>query len=143
MANDFKLIASEGEPDPEDKQVVVNGMLAYHKSKGHPRKKELFSIFLKDDSGKVLGGVMVSFEWNGMQIQTLWVDDAIRHQGWGSKLMKLVEEEAIKRGCTLAFTDTFTWQAPEFYSKLGYFLYGKLENLPEGNSLSYYYKKLK
>lgn len=142
MAEDLKLIVTQGEPDPEDKKALYEGMLAYHKSKGHPRKKELFSIFLKSQSGKVLGGVIVSFEWNGMQIQTLWVDDSIRNQGWGSKLMQLVEEEAIKRGCTLAFTDTFTWQAPEFYLKLGYTLYGELENLPEGNSLSYYYKKL-
>ena len=142
MLDNLKFVASQREPNPEDKQALIDGMLAYHQAKGYPRKKERFSVFLKDESGKVLGGAMVAFEWNGMQIQTLWVDDSIRHQGWGSKLMQLVEEEAIKRSCTIAFTDTFTWQAPEFYSKLGYSLYGELKDLPKGNSLSYFYKKL-
>lgn len=32
----------------------------------------------------------------------------------------MAEKEGGKRGCTIAYTDTFTWQAPEFYKKLGY-----------------------
>jgi len=53
-----------------------------------------------------------------------------------------VEEEAIKRGCTIAYTNTFPWQAPEFYKKLGYKLYGKLDDFPEGSSLGYFSKRL-
>lgn len=66
----------------------------------------------------------------------------MRGNNYGTRLMELAEKEGIKRGCTLAYTDTFTWQAPGFYEKLGYTLYGKLEDFPEDNSLSYYSKKL-
>ena len=138
----INFVASSGEPNPEDKKVLVEGMLSHHAKKGHPRKSEVFSIFMKDQNNKVLGGVIVSFLWNGMEIQSLWVDESQRKQGWGQKLMEAVEAEAIKRGCTLAYTNTFSWQAPDFYSKLGYTLYGKLEGFPEGNSLSYFCKKL-
>jgi ribosomal protein S18 acetylase RimI-like enzyme len=86
--------------------------------------------------------VMVSFLYHGMETQTLWVDESLRGQGWGRKLMAAAEEEGIKRGCTLSYTNTFSWQAPGFYEKIGYTLYGKLENFPEGSSLSYYSKKL-
>ncbi len=143
MDNDFKFIAIEGEPNQEDKKVIVDGMLAYHANKGHHRKSETFSILLKDINDKVLGGVIVTFLWNGMEINTLWVDESLRDKGYGTKLMEMVEEEAVKRGCTIAYTNTFTWQAPEFYTKLGYNLYGKLDNFPPGNSLNYFFKNLK
>jgi len=130
------------EPNPEDRQIMVDGMLAYHKSKGHPRKTEFYSILLRGIDRKVVGTIVVSFLWNGMHINSLWIDDLIRNQGWGSKLLKMAEEEGMKRGCALAYTDTYSWQAPLFYEKMGYALYGKLDDFPKGSSLSYYCKKL-
>lgn len=140
--NGLRFVVTEGEPSPEDKKVMVEGMLTYHTSHGHIRKTDVYSIWLKDKNDKVFGCVVVSFLWNGMEIQSLWVDDSVRKQGWGRKLIQAVEEEAIKRGCTIAYTNTFTWQAPKFYEKLGYVLFGKLENFPPGNSLGYFSKKL-
>jgi len=29
-------------------------------------------------------------------------------------LIQAVEKEALKRGCVISYTDTFTWQAPGF-----------------------------
>lgn len=139
--NNLTLETINGEPKTEDKKVMVDGMLSYHANKGHPRKTELYSVILRNRNKKVKGMVIVSFLWNGMHIDSLWVDESARNQDWGTKLMKMVEEEAIKRGCTIAYTDTFTWQAPGFYEKLGYKLYGKLEDFPKGNSLGYYCKQ--
>lgn len=138
----IRLITTKGEPNADDKKALIEGMLSHHTSKGHPRKSETFSIFLKDSTEKVLGGIILCVLWKGMEIQTLCVDESIRKQGWGQKLLKAAEEEAIKRGCTLAYTNTFSWQAPEFYTKFGYTLYGKLDGFPDGNALSYFYKRL-
>lgn len=140
--DNFKLETINGKPSVEDQKIMIDGLLAYHASKGHPRKTENYSVILKDKNNKILGLVIVSFLWTGMHIDSLWIDEQVRNQDWGSKLMKLVETEAIKRGCTISYTDTFTWQAPGFYEKLGYKLYGKLENFPKDNSLSYYSKSL-
>lgn len=140
--NNLTFVAIEGELNPKDKKVLVDGMLSHHAGKGHPRKVEHLSILLKDETGKVWGGIMISFLWNGMEIQTLWIDQSLRHQGWGSKLMEAAEAEGIKRGCTIAYTNTFTWQAPDFYAKQGYILFGQIDDFPEGNTLSYFKKKL-
>lgn len=140
---DLRFEISNGEPPETDKQVLSAGMLAYHASQGHPRKTDVYSIFLKDEANTVVGGVIVSFLWNGMAINSLWVDETLRGQGWGRKLMDMAEKEGIKRGCTVAYTDTFTWQAPGFYKKLGYSEYGKIDNFPPGNSLTYFKKGLK
>lgn len=141
MSN-FKFITKEGEPNAEDFAALAKGMLEYHAAKGHPRKSEKYSIFMKDENGKVFGGVIVTFLWNGMEIDSLWVDESLRGKGWGRKLMEEVEKEGIKRGCTISYTNTFPWQAPGFYEKLGYKLYGKLEDFPKGSHLNYYCKKL-
>lgn len=139
---DPRFVVTEGEPDHDDKKALVAGLLSHHAIKGHPRKSEKFSIFLKDENDTPHGGVIVTFLWNGMEIQSLWVDESVRKQGWGRKLIEAVEDEARKRGCSIAYTNAFSWQAPEFYEKLGYTLYGKLEGFPEGSSLSYFYKKI-
>lgn len=141
--DELKFVPINGELSLEDKKIMVDGMLAYHASKGHPRKSETFSVALKDKNAILRGSITVTFLWNGMHIDSLWVDESIRGNDYGTKLMKKAEEEAIKRGCTIAYTDTFSWQAGEFYEKLGYALYGKLENFPEGNALSYYFKELR
>jgi len=140
--NKIRFVVKEGKPNSDDYKVLERGLLSYHASKGHPRKSTSFSVLLKDQNDNVLGGIIVTFLWNGMEINSLWVDESIRKQGWGHKLMKVVEDEAIKRGCTVAYTNTFPWQAPEFYEKLGYKLYGKLDDFPKGFSLSYYSKVL-
>ncbi|MCR4263821.1 MAG: GNAT family N-acetyltransferase [Candidatus Roizmanbacteria bacterium] len=137
----FKFITSEGEPDPIDSQNLSEGMLAHHAKSGHPRESQKYSVFLKVDE-KVLGGVIVTFLWTGMEINSLWVDESIRKQGWGRKLMEAVEEEGRKRGSTISYTNTFHYQAPKFYEKLGYKCYGKIDNFPAGSYLTYYIKKL-
>ena len=139
---DFKFEITEGEPKLDDFKELSTGLLSHHASQGPPRTWQKYCIFLKDKEGKAHAGIIVTFLWNGMHIDSLWVENALRGQDYGNKLMKMAEDEAIKRGCTIAYTDTFTWQAPSFYEKLGYSLYGKLDDFPKGNSLSYYSKKL-
>jgi ribosomal protein S18 acetylase RimI-like enzyme len=141
--SDLHFVVTEGEPKEEDFQELSTGLLAHHAKQGHKRTWEKYCIFLKDNNSKAYAGIIVTFLWNGMHIDSLWVDETLRGQDYGTKLMKMAEDEALKRGCTVAYTDTFTWQASGFYEKLGYTLYGKLENFPEGNALSYYSKKLK
>lgn len=138
----LKFITTLGDPSPEDKQKLVEGMLAHHAKNGHIRKTETISIFLHDENDQAVGGVIVSVLWGGMEIQALWVDESIRGQGWGKKLMEAAEQEGIKRNCTIAYTNTFSWQAPDFYQNMGYTLYGKLDNFPQGCTLSYFQKKL-
>lgn len=138
----LKLISYEGDLPKKDRDIMVKGLLSHHAGQGHPRKSSLYSISLKDENENVLGAVVVTFLWNGMEINSLWVDESVRGEGWGKKLMEEVEKEGRKRGCTIAYTNTFSWQAPEFYKNLGYKLYGKLDDFPRGSSLSYFVKQL-
>ncbi|MBA3724487.1 MAG: GNAT family N-acetyltransferase [Candidatus Levybacteria bacterium] len=138
----LKFETTEGEPPTEDFKALSDGLLSHHASQGHTRTWKKFCIFLKDEVGTAYAGIIVTFTWNGMQINSLWVEESLRGQDYGTKLIEMAEDKARRRGCTIAFTDTFSWQAQGFYEKLGYKLYGKLEGFPEGNALNYYSKKL-
>lgn len=101
-------------------------------------------IYVLDQAGTVLGGLVGRTHtiplW--LEISIIWVDEHIRGQGLGRQLMQLAENEACKRGCEYTRIATSNFQAPEFYQKLGYFLYGTLENCPPGETVYYFWKKL-
>ncbi len=141
MAN-LDFLITVGRPDFKDYKVLTDGLLKYHAQKGHPRRAEEINIFIKDKYKKVVGGIIITILWNGMEINSLWVEEKLRGQSFGRKLVETAEKEAKIRGCTIAYTNTFTWQAPGFYEKMGYKQFGKLENFPPGNKLTYFYKKL-
>ena len=58
-----------------------------------------------------------------MFIRILWVSEALRGQGFGQRLVEMAERRATERGCRHVFLDTFSFQAPGFYEKLGYQIY--------------------
>jgi len=62
--------------------------------------------------------------------------------GLGKELMKRAEVYALERGCTDAFLDTFSFQARSFYEKLGYRVFGVLENHPAGHQHYFMTKQL-
>ena len=47
--------------------------------------------------------------------------------------MQAMEAEAIRRGCRGAYLDTFSYQARPFYERLGYEVFGTLDDYPAGH----------
>jgi len=102
-------------------------------------------FFVVDGGGVLLGGLTGRTHslraW--LEIGTLWVEEDHRGRGIGKELVGRAEEEARRRGCLYARLSTNTFQAPGFYEKLGYVLYGRLEDCPPGDTSLYYRKDLR
>jgi GNAT superfamily N-acetyltransferase len=77
-----------------------------------------------------------------LHVITLAVAAPVRRRGFGKELMQRAETYAVERGCTNAFLDTFSFEARPFYEKLGYRLFGTLENHPVGHQHYFMTKKL-
>ena len=93
-------------------------------------------FFLKSPRGEWLGG-LTGYIWN-----FLWVSEALRGQRHGTRLMDAAEEMARERGAVGATLETFTSQAPGFYNKRGYSIFGRLDNYPPGHAKLFLSKRL-
>jgi GNAT superfamily N-acetyltransferase len=100
------------------------------------------AFFLRDENGEVLGGLLGDIWAAWLHIKTLAVAAPLRGHGFGKELMKRAETYAVERGCTDAYLDTFSFEARPFYEKLGYRVFGTLENHPVGHQHYFMTKKL-
>ena len=103
---------------------------------------EPLNIVEYSESGEVIGGILGGTYWGWMYVDVLWVEEAHRGKGIGSRLLSEAEREAMRRGCHHVHLDTMSWQAPEFYKKRGYEVVGILPNIPKGNQKYLLMKKL-
>lgn len=98
-------------------------------------------VFYEEDNKKLAGLTGDTFG-NWLCISYVVVSKELRGKHIGSELLKAAEDEAVKRGCKYAFVDTFSFQAPEFYTKHGYKEVFALEEYPVSGKRHYYIKEL-
>ena len=99
------------------------------------------SIFVRDERGTIVAGLH-GWTWCGScRVQTLWIHKDLRRQGYGKALIAAVEHEARARGCDQVLLDTFSFQAPHFYQKLGYEVIDVVERYPRTPHSSYHLRK--
>ena len=60
----------------------------------------------------------------------------------GRQWLMIAEDEARKRGAKHAYLDSFSFQAPAFYKKHGYRIFGELQDFPPGHNRHFFTKKL-
>ncbi|KWU61660.1 GNAT family N-acetyltransferase [Bacillus sp. SIMBA_074] len=96
-------------------------------------------LFLKDENGKIRGGILGEVCWNWLEIHSFIIDEDIRALGYGTKLLLEVEKIALERNCDFIKVDTLSFQALDFYKKYGYKEYGILDNV--GRDYKHYYLK--
>ena len=121
----------EDAPSDADVEILPNRLEAFNESRwpGHQPWRPL-AVFARDGQRIVagLGGETYS-GW--LSIRYLWVSEGLRGKGIGRELMAGAERRALERGCHSAWVDTFSFQAPGFYRKLGYEAFGELDYPPE------------
>ncbi len=80
--------------------------------------------------------------WDWFYLDLLWVKEELRGQGYGHRLLMLAENRARERGAKNAYLDTFSFQAPDFYSQHGYQVFGELADFPRGHQRYFLRKQL-
>jgi GNAT superfamily N-acetyltransferase len=131
----------EDAPSDADVEVLPNGLEAFNESRwpSHQPWRPL-AVFARDGEGIIAG--LAGETYSGwLFIRYLWVSDALRGQGIGRKLMGDGEARALERGCHSAWVDTFSFQAPGFYPRLGYEVFGELD-YPPGHKRIFLQKRL-
>jgi len=124
-------LAVEDDPAEADVEVLPNGLEAFNEERWphHPRWIPL-GVFVRNE-GEVVAGLAGETYCGWFFIRYLWVSEGLRGRGVGRELMAQAEARARDRGCHAAWLDTFSFQAPRFYQKLGYEEFGRLDYPPD------------
>ncbi|HAU0262629.1 TPA: GNAT family N-acetyltransferase [Legionella pneumophila] len=135
-------IISDFNPSEADNQILSNALMAFNE-KIFGEKVAPFSIFLKDEANAIRGGVIAYLQSDSIHIDIVWVDEALRRQRHGEKLLTAAEEEAIKYGCSFSTVNTMDFQAEGFYLKYGYERICEFKNYILGHTRIFLRKSLK
>lgn len=126
---------------PEDVNELLLNLRAYNHSKLWANVKKPVGCFCRDLSGKMLGGAFGYDSWGWLNIDLVWVDENYRGNDIATKLMQNMENYAIDNQLNRIKLETGSFQALDFYKKLGFEVYAELDDYPVGHT-NYYLKKL-
>ena len=117
--------------ETDDKDGVQKALMAGIKGFNNAAVPNLNShkivAAIRDDAGKVVGGVAGALAGDSVYMEVVWNDEAVRGTGLGRETMRLVEERARELGAREAWLYTMSFQAKPFYEKLGYAQFAELD----------------
>lgn len=129
-------------PTEEQRQAILQPLIEYNDAQTGGSKSEPFALMVKDQNGEILGGLYGRMIFRWMFIELLSVPEQGRGLGIGSKLMAQAEALAKEKNCYGVWLDTFDFQAPEFYKKLGFSQFGEIVDYPPGHKRHFFQKRL-
>lgn len=128
--------------DENSQREIFEGLLSYNLEHLEDKNPNDLGIYLKDETGKIIAGLIGNTHGNWLTVKFLWVSDDLRGNNIGSEILQQAEKTAKERGCKYAFLDTFSFQAPAFYRKHGYQDAFVLEEYPVAGQRYYFTKNL-
>ena len=128
--------------ESQKSQIIGDLIRSYNRSKREAAESEPLNIYVEDDRGELMAGLVAETFGNWLEIEYLFVKEDLRGQGIGSQLLQRAESEAKKRNCCYAFVNTYQFQAPAFYQKHGYQEVFTLKDYPYTGQRHYYQKDL-
>ena len=121
-------------------EAIGGGLTDFNTQQAGDDDGKNLCFVLQSPAGEIVGGVIGATYWNWLYVNLMWIREDLRGHGYGQHLLTAAEDEAKKRGVAYAYLDTFSFQAPGFYQKLGYQEFGRLEDFPPGHT-RYFLKK--
>jgi GNAT superfamily N-acetyltransferase len=115
------------------RRAIIKGLRAFNADAAGKTAHQPLTLTVRH-RGKIVGGLAAETYFGWMFVSLLWIEAKHRRAGVGRSLIERAETEARARGVNCVYLDTFSFQAPGFYQKLGYRQFGQLDEFPKGHS---------
>ena len=126
----------------DDADVIENGIRTYSEAYEPEYESVDFYKKLVDKDGRFIAGVIADVDKDAYGfVDALFVEEALRHQGLGTSLLKAVEDFTRENGASMILTNAGDWNV-EFFKKNGYLLRGELKDVPKGHNCYELYKEI-
>jgi len=141
MDEKYQIVYVE-KPDNPVWEVIGGGIQNFNIQQAGNGRDKMLCYVLFSPNNEVVGGLVGETHWDWFYINLMFINEDLRGRGYGYKLLTKAEEEARRRGAKHAYLDTFSFQAPGFYQKQGYEVFGELGEFPPGHTRYYLRKEL-
>jgi GNAT superfamily N-acetyltransferase len=141
MDEEYQIVYVDN-PEESAWGIIGRGISAYNQQQAGDQKFQRLCFALYAPDQKIVGGVLGELYWDWFHLDLLWVKEELRGHGYGHRLLIAAEDEARQRGAKNVFLDTFSFQAPDFYKKHGYQVFGELPDFPPGHQRYFLAKQL-
>lgn len=121
--------------DERTAEVVTNGLDEFNKAAAGYRDRLPLCVSVTDPAtGEVVGGALGRSSLGLLFLDYIYLPEYLRGGGVGSQLLEAFENEGRRRGCRAAVLYTISFQAPGFYQKRGWTVFGEVPSDPPGTT---------
>lgn len=114
---DIRLVE---EPSEEDVWFVRRNLREYNAQHLETIDHSRYAAFIYSDAGERVGGIVFTEFGRWLEIEFLWIQEAYRGKGIGSRLLRSAMDHGREAGCTRTHTETFSFQALPFYQRFSF-----------------------
>jgi GNAT superfamily N-acetyltransferase len=137
------LLTLTDAPEAQATATLGEGIAAFNEERAGYWDRRALAVLVHDADGKtVIGGLLGRTALGLLFIDVFFLPETLRGRGIGSRIVRLAEGEAIRRGCRAAVLYTISFQAPGFYERLGYRVFGRVPCEPPGTARVFMSKEL-
>jgi GNAT superfamily N-acetyltransferase len=143
MGENRPAVVVPDQPSEADRAAIVAALVAYNDKTAGTESAEPLAILIQDPAtGKTVGGLWGKTIYDWLYVELFVVPEAFRGRRLGSTILKQAEDIALARGCIGVWLNTYEFQAPDFYAKQGYELFGAVDDHPLGQHRLFFKKYL-
>ncbi len=137
-------VAASGVIRPEDQAAIDQALSDFNNATigPGPGPHGHFAVLARDAAGAVQGGLWARFGRGWLFVELFILPAALRRQGFGARMLAMAEAAGRARGCTDAWLDSFSFQAPGFYARQGWREFGRLADYPSGQTRHFFTRRL-
>ena len=129
---EFDIVLTDA-PTDADEAVIEGGLADFNADQAGYRDWRALAVLARDPAtGQTIGGILGRTTLGLLFVDLVYLPPALRGQDLGSRMMRMVEQEAVKRGCRSGALITISCQAPGFYVRNGWREFGRVPCDPPG-----------
>jgi GNAT superfamily N-acetyltransferase len=140
--SDPEIVLTE-EVDKQLEALIDDGLSAYNDTvTGYSDRRPLSVVVRDPESGEILGGAKGRTSLGLLFVELFWLPESLRGSGLGSRILRMMEDEGRRRGCRAGVLLTISFQAPDFYRRQGWRVFGEIPCEPPGTARVFMTKEL-
>jgi len=130
-------------PSAEACDVIDGGLAGYNAEQaGYWDSRRLAVLAQDPTSGRILGGLIGRTSLGLLFVDLAFLPVELRGNEIGTRMLRMAEDEAVRRGCRGAVLYTISFQAPGFYERQGWREFGRVACDPPGTFRVFMTKEL-